>query len=319
MIPINNSPRIKKIEQKYSQNLKVLFYKWHWKKNLKHREISEIIKIPRPTITRWFRQFKIPTQSCTRFTNLNLLNTGPRKGPRAKPKIKKEFPWKFNKEFFNQWSPDMAYVLGFLFADGYVFKNPRGSCFFCFCSTDKEIIIKIRNVLQSNHKIGVKNKKRKNGWKTCYVLQIGSKDIFSNLKRKFGIIPNKSLVIKFPKVPKEFFGDFLRGYFDGDGCVSFGKYWRKDRNKWKWQLTTNFTSGSKNFLIDLHSVLKNLDFSGRLGNKIRGYDLVFSQNDSIALYNLMYNNSLLNRLFLERKYSIFRKAFAALKINADVV
>lgn len=316
MIPINNSPRIKEIEQKYNQNLKVLFYKWHWKKNLKHREISEIIKVPRPTITRWFRQFKIPTQSFTRFTNLNLLNTGPRKGPRAKPKIKKEFPWKFNKEFFNKWSLEMAYVLGFLFADGHVFINPRGSCYFGFTSTDKGIIYKIRKVLESNHKVGVK--KRRSGWKTGYVLQIGNKDIFTNLKRNFGIIPNKSLVIEFPKIPKEFFGDFLRGYFDGDGCVSFGKYWRKDREKFKWEFTTRFISGSKSFLLGLQNSLNNFVSGGYFYKKNRGYELVFSRKDSVALYNLMYNN-VSTKLFLERKYSIFRKAFTVLKINADVV
>ena len=318
MIPIKDSSRIEEIERKYGQNLKTLFCKWHWDENLKHSEISERISIPRPTVTRWFHQFKVPTQSCTRFTNLNLLNTGPRKGPRAKPKIKKEFPWKFNKEFFNEWSPEMAYVLGFLFADGYVFKNPRGSCFFCFCSTDMKIIKKIRDVLQSNHRIGLKLRNKHNPrWKDSYVLQIGSKEVFKKLG-VFGVIPNKSLVIRFPKVPQEFLGDFVRGYFDGDGCVHFAKYWRKDRNKWKWQFTTSFISGSKKFLVDLHSLLKDINFKGHLGNKVRGYELVFSQNDSIALFKLMYNNVSSN-LFLERKYNIFKKAFATLKINADVV
>lgn len=319
MIPINNSPRIKEIEQKFSQDLKTLFYKWHWKENLKHKEIAEIIKVPRPTITRWFKQFRIPTQSCTRFTNKNLWSYRLDERPKAKPKIKREFPWKFNKEFFNQWSLEMAYILGFLFADGYVFKNPRGSYFFCFCSTDREIIRKIRNVLQSNHKIGLRLRNKDNPkWKDLYVLQIGSKEIFKKLKT-FGIVPNKSLVTRFPNIPEKYTGHFLRGYFDGDGCVHFAKYWRKDRSQWKWHFTTSFISGSKKFLIDLFSALKNLNFSGRLGKKKRGYELVFFRNDSIALFKLMYNNSLSNRLFLERKYNTFRKALAVLKINADVV
>ena len=318
MIPIKNSPRIKEIEQKYGQNLKTLFYRWHWKENLKHREIGETISVPRPTITRWFYQFKIPTQSCVRFTNLNLLNVGSVKGPRAKPKIKKEFPWKFNKAFFDEWSSEMAYVLGFLFADGYVFKNPRGSCFFCFCSTDKEIVRKIRDVLQSNHKIGLKFRNKSNPkWKDAYVLQIGSKEVFKKLGA-FGVIPNKSLVIRFPKVPPEFLGDFVRGYFDGDGCVHFAKYWRKDRGKWKWQFTSSFISGSKRFLGSLHSILKDFNFGGRLGKKTRGYELVFSQNDSIALFNLMYNN-VSSGLYLSRKHDTFKKAFSTLKINAAVV
>ena len=268
MIPIKNSSRIKKIEHKYSQNLKTLFYKWHWDENLKHSEIAEIIFIPRPTVTRWFHQFKVPTQSCTRFTNKNLWSYRLDERPKAKTKIKKEFPWKFNKDFFKKWTPEMAYVLGFLFADGYVFKNPRGSCFFCFCSTDREIIERIKKVIGSNHTVGIKNRNLQNKhWKTCYTLQIGSKDIFNDLKNRFGIIQNKSLVIKFPKVPKDFFGDFIRGYFDGDGGVSFGRYWRINRQKWYWVLSTRFTSGSKRFINDLNESLKNYIKGGHIHKK----------------------------------------------------
>lgn len=320
MIPIRNSPRIKEIEQKYGQNLKTLFYKWHWDENLKHSEIAERIFVPRPTVTRWFHKFKIPTQSCTRFTNKNLWSYRLDERPKAKPKIKKEFPWKFNKEFFNEWSPEMAYVLGFLFADGYVFKNPRGSCFFCFCSTDREIIRKIRGVLQSNHKIGLKSRNNHNSkWKNSYVLQIGSKEIFKKLK-VFGVIPNKSLVIRFPKVPQEFFGDFVRGYFDGDGCVHLGRYWRKDRQKWYWVFSTRFTSGSKRFIDDLSGSLKKYIKGGHIQKKKNnsGYDLQFSIRDSIDLYKLMYNN-MSSDLYLSRKYSTFKKAFTTLKINAAVV
>ena len=285
MVSINNSPRIKEVEEKYGQNLKTLFYNWHWEKNLRHREIGKIIRVPRPTITRWFKQFKIPTQSCTRFTNLNLWSFRPHERPKAEPKIKREFPWTFNKEFFNKWTPEMAYVLGFLFADGYVFKNPRGSCFFCFCSTDREIIEKIKKVIGSNHTIGIKKKDLQNKhWKRLNTLQIGSKNVVKYLK-KFGIVQNKSLIIKFPKVPKEFLGDFIRGYFDGDGSVNLGKYWPKDRRKFKWEFSARFTSGSKAFLLGLLSSLKNFVSGGYLNRKNGGYDLVFSRHDSVALFN----------------------------------
>jgi len=100
LIPIQHSQRVKEIEQRWHKPLAVLLQEWHWKENLKHNEIASKLKLPRPTITRWFRQFNVPTQSCTRFTNLNLLNTGPIKTPPAKPKVVKEFPWKYNKNFF---------------------------------------------------------------------------------------------------------------------------------------------------------------------------------------------------------------------------
>lgn len=316
MVPIKESSRISSIEKKWGQPLEVLLHKWHWDENLKHSEIGTKIGIPRPTVTRWFRQFHVPTQSCARFTNFNLLNTGLVKGPRAKPKIKRIFPWKFDKGMFNAWSQGMAYLLGFLAADGYVFTNKRGSSYVCFCSTDGEIIEKIRRTLNSNHKIGIRIRSPKYpNHKDFYVLQIGSKVVVKRLE-KFGIIQNKSLVIYFPKVPSEFLGDFIRGYFDGDGGVSFIKNWRSDRKKWTWLLTTTFTSGSKKFIVGLQGALRKFLAGGYLYKKDGNtYDLHFSKNDSLALFRLMYNNTTAD-LFLERKYRTFLRAFQILNMRA---
>lgn len=302
-----SSNRVKEIEKRWGRSLANLFHHWHWNQNLKHREIGEKISVPRPTVTRWFRIFGIPTQPCTRFTNLNLLNTGPRKGPRATPKIRREFPWKFNKNFFEEWSSQMAYVLGFLFADGYVQRNSRGSSYFCFVSTNREIIEKIRNALMSNHKIGVRKKNKINpNWKDLYVLQIGSVKLFKDLE-KFGIIRNKGLKITFPNIPSEFLGHFVRGYFDGDGNVWVGlthKYDRKNPNK---VLVVGFTSGSGRFLKSLMRLLKSL--AGLKGGSFQHYSgayrLHYSTTDSLKLYKFMYSSN--NELCLDRKKIIFEK------------
>ncbi|MAG12308.1 hypothetical protein CL630_00660 [bacterium] len=307
MHKIQESERISDIEKIWGAPLNDLFCKWHWKENLKHSEIGMKVGIPRPTVTRWFRQFDIPTQSCTRFTNLNLLNTGTIKTPPAKPKIQKPFPWKWSKDFFKKWSPEMAYVLGFLFADGHVVTNPRGSCYIGFTSTDKEIIEKIKHTLHSNHTIGIRRKNNPN-WKDQYVLQIGSKSVVQYLKR-FGIVQNKSLAIKFPKnIPENMLRHFIRGYFDGDGCVYFGQYWAKDRNKTKQTLQCRFTSGSRLLLVGLKTRLSSYTQGGTLYQKPKGgHELAYSVHDSLALCKLMYNN-VSNNLFLSRKYKIFQEA-----------
>ena len=311
MTPIENSQRIEKIEQNWGKPIGALLHTWHWKQNLMHKQIGKKVGIPRPTITRWFHQFKVPTQKCFRFTNQNLLNIGPRKTPPAKPEIKKEFSWKYNRLFFKTWSRKMAYILGFVAADGYVFKNPRGSHYLGFSSNDKELLIKIRAVLGSNHKIGIKKRKKQNlNWKKHYVLQIGGKDMVGHL-RKFGIVQNKSLVIKFPKIPRKYLGDFVRGYFDGDGCVHFRKHYKKDRDKLDWTFRTDFTSGSKKFLLGLANSLRKTTKGGFLYSKKGGYNLTFSRQDSVALFKLMYNN-VASRLFLERKHEIFLRAFRTL-------
>jgi hypothetical protein len=93
-----------------------------------------------------------------------------------------------------------------------------------------------------------------------------------------------------------------------------GRYWRKDREKWKWQLTVGFTSGSRAFLEDLWLVLKPFVMGGHISPKKGGYDLVFAQHDSIALFRFMYDNSE-SEVFLKRKFDIFRKAFNILNMR----
>lgn len=206
----------------------------------------------------------------------------------------------------------MAYVLGFFAADGTMIANNRGAHFIEFHITDKEVLVQIRSAVGSNHKIATRKRNPKH--KTGYRLQIGSKEWFKDLTA-LGFVPNKSLVMRLPPVPPKLFGHFVRGYFDGDGCVHFKKYYAKDRGKMKWSFATRFTSGSKNFLLSLH---QNLHAYGVQGGSIykksknSGYELVLSHKDSLALFRLMYDTLSHNDLYLARKYRLFRKAIKTL-------
>lgn len=214
-----------------------------------------------------------------------------------------------NHNFFKKWTPEMSYVLGFFAADGTMIKNNRGAHFIEFHITDKDILIRMRKVLNSNHKISIRN--RKDEWKLGYRLQIGSKEIFNDLTN-LGFIPNKSKKLLFPNIPSKYLSHFVRGYFDGDGCVYFKKHKAKDRINPRWVFSTRFTSGSKEFLVSLHKILKNHGLNkGFIVSKKNSFDLVFSHKDGVALYQLMYNN-ISNKLLLERKYKIFQKAIKTL-------
>ena len=48
-----------------------------------------------------------------------------------------------DENFFKKWTSEMAYVLGFIAADGSLIKNKRGACFIEIQSIDKEIIYKM--------------------------------------------------------------------------------------------------------------------------------------------------------------------------------
>lgn len=207
----------------------------------------------------------------------------------------------------------MAYVLGFFAADGTMIANRRGAHFIEFHITDRDILFQIREAVGSNHKIGIRNRNtEEKKWKIGYRLQLGSKEWFADLER-LGFSSNKSLVLAFPRIPKDHLAHFIRGYFDGDGCIHFKKYYAKDRGKMKWSFSTRFTSGSKPFLSRLHSVLLSQGLQGGfVTNKNRGYELVFSHKDSLALYGLLYDTMRATDLFLPRKYKLFRKAIETL-------
>ncbi len=207
----------------------------------------------------------------------------------------------------------MAYVLGFFAADGSMLKNKRGGHFIEFHITDREVIESIKTALGSGHKIS--SRAATANWKTLYRLQIGSKEIYADLEQ-LGFSQAKSKKMRLPMIPKKYLGDFVRGYFDGDGNIYFKQHHAADRKNLRWVFSSRFTSGSKLFLSDLHEELSSIMHGGfivakRNGENVSGYDLVFSHNDSVALFQLMYNNGSCN-LFLTRKYDLFKKAVETL-------
>jgi hypothetical protein len=213
------------------------------------------------------------------------------------------------ENFFKKWSSEMAYLLGFFAADGCMIKNNRQAHFIEFHITDKDLLIKIRNLLFSNNKIS--EQERNANWKTAYKLQIGSKVIFEDLL-VLGMTPNKSKTIKLPKIPNKYFHYFVLGYFDGDGNVYANEYQRKGRNKKSVTLLSGFTSGSEKFLKKLYKKLQEAAYllGGSIFISSGAWHLYYSVKDSRKLYDFMYNKN--NGLFLERKKRIFEKYFQSM-------
>ena len=211
-----------------------------------------------------------------------------------------------NKDFFKKWTPEMAYVLGLFAADGYITVNKRGGQFWCLDIVDKKLIKKIRDKIDSNHKISTR--KRNSGEYTTYRLQIGSIEMCEDL-RFLGFYERKTKNLSIPNIPPKYFPDFVRGYFDGDGNVWVG-YVHKGRVTRTLSIQTVFTSCSKEFLEELKMRLEiNGVNKGRIrqgkGNYFR---LVYSIINSFNLYNFMYNDkSAKNKLYLARKKIIFDK------------
>src|SRR3989338_5386942 len=223
-----------------------------------------------------------------------------------------------NQDFFKHWTSEMAYVVGFFAADGNMIRNKRGAHFIAFYNNDRILLEKVRTALSSVHKIGRKILPAPR--KTAYQLQIGSKEIFGDLL-SLGMKPAKSNTLILPRIPPPFHCDFVRGYFDGDGCVYFNLLKFADRKKLRHILMVRFTCGNRAFLEKLHALLRKHDVEGgsvRQKWKSRGFDLVLSHRDSLALYKLMYDTVPATELYLPRKYKIFTRAIKTLYPDAAV-
>lgn len=219
-----------------------------------------------------------------------------------------------DQDFFKTWAPEMAYVLGYFAADGSMIRNTRGAHFIEFTSTDLIMLTRLKKVVGSNHRLS-KRPRRNTAWQQQYRLQIGSKIWFQDLKG-LGFTPNKSHTLRFPSVPENCLGAFVRGYFDGDGNVYFKEHYSKWHKKPVWVFTTRFTSGSKKFLATLQRRLHQCGLSGgHIAEKKHGCELVFSRYDSLALYRVMYNTAKVAPLWLPRKRKTLEKAIRVLGLE----
>ena len=130
--------------------------------------------------------------------------------------------YNFNQNFLSELnSPEKAYFLGLLYSDDCIHKSKDWESYnimFGQSEINKDIVYKINNLLDSDYPVIT----TLNGSKLFYRIDLKSKQMFEDL-RKLGVEPNKSLTCTFPNINEELIPHFIRGLFDGDGCVWNGK------------------------------------------------------------------------------------------------
>lgn len=139
-------------------------------------------------------------------------------------------------EFFRVWSAEMAYILGYWWADGYMrVKKSTGGHEIEIASLDLGHLLVMAKVIGGNfwfRKVTAVSETR--------AVTFCSKEMYYDLLA-LGGTPRKSRTIGFPKVPTEFVPHFVRGVIDGDGTLA----WNGDRP------ILQIYSGSQQFLADL--------------------------------------------------------------------
>lgn len=204
----------------------------------------------------------------------------------------------FDKDFFKKIdSEEKAYVLGFLYADGNVCKNVMQ---ICLHKQDEEIIFLIKKALKSNHPI-VNDR----GYVRFRIGNIGlAKDLLKN-----GICERKTFIIEFPNekiLPKNLQRHFIRGYFDGDGCVKHGKDKKYNYTTWGVEFISCL-----NFLTKINEILveqAGLNLANLTKEKRREKPIYYLRHGGTSpkrvslFYKFLYNES---NFFLKRKREKF--------------
>lgn len=119
-----------------------------------------------------------------------------------------------NEEYFSSIdSPDKAYWLGFLFADGCVYEQKSGRKVINISQKEADHPASFLNSIGSSYRVG--SNTNKNG--TWHRVNLYSEKMFDDLV-SLGCAPGKSKILLPPKVElNSLTRDFIRGYNDGDG------------------------------------------------------------------------------------------------------
>ena len=117
---------------------------------------------------------------------------------------------------------EKAYWLGFLYADGCVC---GGQISLELGIKDLKHLEKFKSAIAPGAKITFCKKKRKFEYKDYCRIRLTSTEMVSQIKN-LGCIPAKSQKLIFPSkeiVPDSLISHFIRGYFDGDGCLKYNR------------------------------------------------------------------------------------------------
>lgn len=191
---------------------------------------------------------------------------------------------------------EKAYWLGFISADGCVYKGSDKSSYRLQINL-KGSDINHLHLFQSTIGSGYKIQEKKVKEHDVCLLKVNSTKMCKDLMNH-GVVQRKSLNTRLPDIPYELLKDFIRGYFDGDGCLSYSIV--DDKKKWSFSI-----AGGREMLNDIRDFFSRFDISTNIYKRRNSqvHILEKASHDSIYdIYKTIYDN---NKVSLQRKNNKF--------------
>lgn len=198
--------------------------------------------------------------------------------------------FKFNNRIFDVIDTEQkAYWLGFLFADGYL-SSSSYNMELSLGIKDRAHLQKFADFLEHHNNVKVDSYRCR--------FSVTNKHLWETLNR-LGCTPRKSLTLKFPD-PEIFkspllIRDFIRGYFDGDGCIYFTKTGRLSCS----------VLGTKEFITEIikySGISRNLFQRNPDKNTFAAH---YSYSTADSFCNYLYSDA---TVYLDRKYNKYKFA-----------
>lgn len=222
----------------------------------------------------------------------------------------KKYPYYCDYHYFDKIdTEEKAYWLGFISADGWINKNNKNNAGVVGIELQYN---DINHLKKFNKSIGG-NYKITDRWRTCSLSKSSKLNHMCNIRIfsivmyealiKLGFTSNKTYDLGFPNIPHDLYRHFLRGNFDGDGCISVSNN----------RLSVSFCTVSKEFKDDIIKLAndENIimhDYSFVDENNIIVYRPEATKNsEKIKLLDYMYKDA---TIYLDRKYKKYLKAKA---------
>ena len=229
----------------------------------------------------------------------------------------------YNEKYFEKIDNEhKAYWLGFLYADGYVetiYRRDKIKAFrieIGLSEIDRSLLEMFAKDIETDARVSNKtNIINGKEYRSCR-LRVNNTKMCRDLIA-LGCATKKSLTLLFPTceiVPQEHLRHFIRGYFDGDGCVHYRERSVIDsRNNKKYNRTDLLVAivGTKDFLNGISNILKeegvNFRFN-KYGHCGKSFEIRLNKRSELhSFYNYLYTDA---TIFLNRKKAKFDLVFS---------
>lgn len=205
------------------------------------------------------------------------------------------------KCFIDITRPEEAYILGFLWADGYFHKNKSNSYVIKLeiLESDSKNILKL---FKLSGKWGYNTRKRKNRKRVGSIICSNSKLFNFLTSLNYTSFRNDSTKA-FDFIPNQYKKFWLRGYFDGDGCAYYNKKLRCRHISFSGSYNTKWNNliilfNNLDIKCKINRIINN---NGNKHSKLR----IWNKNSIENFYKYLYDDRI--DIGLERKRIIIEK------------